>query len=1082
MKSLDHIMISASAGSGKTYQLVRRYIHLLALGVEPERIAAMTFTRKAAGEFFNRILRRLAELADGRCDPAQYFAGIEPRPARWPDFRDLTRKLLRHMHRLRLGTLDSFFATITACFPMELGLPVGSTVMAEEDARGALDEALDDLMGRVYRDGAEAEARALLEGYKLGTYGREDKSVLNSLRSWIRAAHHLWLDCPRDDAWGHARTIWPGKSGTFLFDESVSFADLAAQLHLLGEKQDWSDEGFDKWAAMASQVREFHPGVKIEKPLSDLLDKCFEAWRDLQSDGALIVWMRRKTMFAGTDARLLVDLIHALARAEFLCRCERTRGVARTISAYESGYNRLVRQKGRLSFSDVQRLLAGAQEQGGQGVFSGDDDNGDLWYRLDGRHDHWLFDEFQDTSAQQWQVVGDLVDEVLTDESGRRSFFAVGDTKQSIYMWRQAEPGLFHSVEKRYANEKSGLKKLTLAHSHRSCQQVLDAVNAAFDKTEVLEELLPGCFDGWEFAPHESAKPGLQGHAALLFHDAKSDEIEDPKKELVAELLRQIRPAERGLSCAVLVKQNKVAAEMAEHLRSATGMDVVSESRQHPATDNPVTLTLLSILKLAAHPGDRFALEHVRMTPLRTVFEIEFSSSLHRLSTAVLATVHETGFAEFVGQWTQKLRAADLDEFSRRRLSQLADIASEFDESGSRDVDAFLGFAREYGARSQGPENAVQVMTIHKSKGLEFDVVILPDLDGNGMKTLKPLDLVKKQPLFARAEWILQWPGDTLARFDGNLWSEKENLARREGFEGMCQLYVAMTRAKLGLYMITKPPPKSSGSSVNEARLLRERMATGDPRAIRIGSATIQCAAQFGDARWFEEHALAPRAEPEAPRAPEESMSEMLRRTQPLARRLTPSDEESFRVTGSILFAPGRESGRNFGSLVHALLAEIDWFENARDEHRIAALHTIWKAHALDRLHGFDEAAKQVAALLCNESTGHVFRRTKARITLWRERAFDLLHEGEWISGVMDRVVIENDANGAPSAAWLVDFKTDTVNDEAQLMEKVNGYRPQIRFYCEALQKLTGLHPGSIRASLIFTRQPREVQIESLHQ
>lgn len=175
MKGLRHEMISASAGSGKTYELVRRYLHLLALGVDPERIAAMTFTRKAAGEFFNRILRRLGELCDGSDHPDKYFAGMTPLPSQWPDFITITRELLRHMHRLRLGTLDSFFATIAACFPMELGLPVGATVMAEEDAKRALDEALDDLMDRVYRSDNDSEARTLLEAYKLGTYGREEQ-------------------------------------------------------------------------------------------------------------------------------------------------------------------------------------------------------------------------------------------------------------------------------------------------------------------------------------------------------------------------------------------------------------------------------------------------------------------------------------------------------------------------------------------------------------------------------------------------------------------------------------------------------------------------------------------------------------------------------------------------------------------------------------------------------------------------------------------------------------------------------------------------------------------------------------------
>ena len=107
----------------------------------------------------------------------------------------------------------------------------------------------------------------------------------------------------------------------------------------------------------------------------------------------------------------------------------------------------------------------------------------------------------------------------------------------------------------------------------------------------------------------------------------------------------------------------------------------------------------------------------------------------------------------------------------------------------------------------------------------------------------------------------------------------------------------------------------------------------------------------------------------------------------------------------------------------------------------------------------------------------HVFRRPQGVFSLWRERAFDLLHEGEWVSGVMDRVVIERDAGGVPASARLIDFKTDTVADEAQLVEKVDGYTPQIKLYREALRRLTGLPADAIHASLIFTRLVREVRI-----
>lgn len=1066
MKGLRHEMISASAGSGKTYELVRRYLHLLMLGVEPERVAAMTFTRKAAGEFFNRILRRLSELSEGKTDPAQYFADMQPLPPQWPDFIEVTRQLLRHMHRLRLGTLDSFFATVAACFPMELGLPVGAAVMAEEDADRALDEALDGLMDAVYRNGEDEGAKTLLEAYKQGTYGDEGKSVMRSLRGWIQSAHQLWLECPDAAAWGGAKIIWPQRDA-IVWHGAQSRAELAAKLRAFGTKQRWSDEGHDRWARMIAQFETQQPGLKVEKPLADILDKCLDFWPQLQNgDEVEITWMRRKTKFAGEDSALLVALVKQLASAEFLVRCHRTEGMASLINKYEAGYHQLVRQQGRLSFADVQRLLATAQESVFGAAGAG---TPDLWYRMDARHDHWLFDEFQDTSVQQWQVVGGLVDEVLQDDSGRRSFFAVGDTKQSIYLWRRAEPGLFLSVEKRYHREKGddGLKMRQLARSYRSCQQVLDAVNAVFGDEKRLDELLPGSLEGWDFADHVSAQPKLNGHVALLHEDESADDDIDTRWPVIARIINEIQPVRRNLTCAVIVSRNEMAAGLADYLRGATGLEVVTESQQNPATDNPVTLALLSLLQLAAHPGDTFAFEHVRMTPLASVLADEFQDDAGRAALETLRTVENDGIAAFVEKWSERI--GEMDAFTSKRIEQLADLASKFDETGDRRIDTFLDLARNHGVRDSGVAHAVQVMTIHKSKGLEFDIVFLPDLDGNGMKTVRRADLLVKRPLFAPVEWVLQKPADVFAKLDPTLAGLKEQMARRECFQKLCALYVSMTRAKCGLYMVTKQPK----SAVNESKLLHLMLQKAGAKPLNFGGVEIECAASIGDERWFEDHALEePVSTPEI-EAPCETIGALLRKVQPLARRLTPSEEESFRVTGEVLFAAGREKGRNFGSLVHNLLAEIEWSDGADEK----TLRELWSARGFDLENGFVEAAGQVLALASSESTAHVFHRPRSSVTLWRERAFDLLHKDEWVSGVMDRVVIERDSSGTATSAWLIDFKTDSVENDDQLRGKVEGYTPQLTFYRTAISTLTGLGLNFICASLVFTRLKREVKI-----
>src|SRR5690606_10771752 len=128
-------MILASAGSGKTYALTNRFVQLLARGAPPERIVALTFTRKAAGEFFDEILNKLARAASDAKEATKTAAEIgEPQLGR-AEFLGMLRAMVGAMHRLSLGTLDSFFARVVRAFPLELGLGGDFEILQEHGAR-----------------------------------------------------------------------------------------------------------------------------------------------------------------------------------------------------------------------------------------------------------------------------------------------------------------------------------------------------------------------------------------------------------------------------------------------------------------------------------------------------------------------------------------------------------------------------------------------------------------------------------------------------------------------------------------------------------------------------------------------------------------------------------------------------------------------------------------------------------------------------------------------------------------------------------------------------------------------------------
>lgn len=1048
---LPHILVSASAGSGKTYQLVRRHLHLLALGERPEGVAAMTFTRKAAGEFFQRILQRLSELSQHTEQPETYFGGLEPLPPVWPEFVTLLRQVTRRLHRLRLGTMDSFFANIAACFPLELGLPLGAKVMAEDETAQARHEALDALLERIHASGDDKAARALLEGFKQATFGVEERSAANSLESWIKEHHTTWLDGAEAASWG----TLPGLD---LHKED----DLATALEELKDRFVPATDGaalfFDE---LLDQAPKYEPGTPLSPRVKYFLEKTAEVWPQLKAGRAEIGWGgRKKAELSGPTARAWARVADALLRREMACRAQRTRGMAALMELYESEYSRRVRARGRLSFADVQRLLA-ATTGGNTGWM--DDDGGDLWFRLDSRHDHWLFDEFQDTSRVQWNVVRSLVDEVMQDGSGRRSFYAVGDPKQSIYLWRQAEPGLFNDVLSAWpARGADGLRPETLSQSFRSAPAVLDMVNAVFADKNALEALLPGCTDGFAFEKHLPAERNqrVTSHAALL--SVKPDSADKSTTPVVAALLQQIRPLERGLSCAVLVRGNDDAIEITEELRAETDMEIVCESQQHPATDNAMTLALLSLLQLAAHPGDTLALEHLRMTPLWPRIEsgtFKWSQTCNDVRNGIF----DHGFVGFAEVWARHLRGLlpEMDAFHDLRLRQFGEVAAEFDEGGSRDIDAFLRHARETPLQMRGATHAVQVMTVHKAKGLEFDVVILPDLDQQSMDNVRRRSLIVNREA-AGISWVMQPPHSQFIPLHEGLSEEMQASKQRAGFESLCRLYVAMTRAKRGLYLVAKPPP-AKGEAMKESQFLRRTLA-GKPTENGLENPLYNVEWQTGDPQWHLP-CEGQVAGPSAPKVPGPVLGELLRTYQPQARRVTPSGEEEFKMKGHMLFGEGREPGRRLGSLVHELLAHVEWWGPDDD---FEDLKSRWMAAGL--LVGEEIEARAVAMVqqvLRSPAAAFAFARPGPDAAAWRERPFDLMDGESWISGIFDRVVVR------PDTVRLVDFKTDEVTDPAALQERIDGYRPQIALYRRALARLTRLPPEQIECALLFMRGSR---------
>ena len=1065
MTTLDHEMILASAGSGKTYALTNRVVRLLALGAPPERIVALTFTRKAAGEFFDVILRKLARAAADASEAERLARDIGVAEQAQADFLRLLRAMIDAMPRLSFGTFDAFFARIVRSFPLELGL-AGDFELLEEHAtllhrRRVLRRMFARAPGR---DGPDAAQRVFIEAFKQATHGIEQKSVESLLAAYLDRHQEVYLETPDGDLWGNPARIWPqGCPWQLSTDgEALTRAGLALRARLAA-RTDLTDKQRDRLDLFLDELATWTPNVPLPASAGTPIANTLKAWDALVAGGGEVRVERRPVRFEGDDAAALVALVRAVFGAELRRRLETTRGLHAVLANYEEVYNQAVRRTGLLNFADVQRLLAPDADAPAL-AFEESADEEDramrrlaLDWRLDARFDHWLLDEFQDTSRGQWSVLRNLIDEVVQDDSGRRSFFFVGDAKQAIYAWREGDARLMREIADHYnCGATPRIVEKPLHRSWRSAPPLLTLVNRVFGAHDVLEDLLSGeVAQRWrrEWAEHTPAKPGLPGHAAWIHA-----EDEDARFRRALDILLEIRPSERGLTSAVLVQKNDTATRLANFLRHEGGLPAVAEADLHVCVDNPLSTALLALVQTAAHPGDTLAWHHVWMTPLGAALRERGLETRDAIAEHVLGQIHREGYEQAVNTWVDALEAhlEGDDVFSRTRGRQMTEAARAFDATGAREVPEFLQFMQRYKVREPESAGVVRVMTIHKSKGLGFDVVVLPDLEGNSIDERREGLAVQRADDRAPL-WVLDLPARIFAENDPALRRYVDGAKADACYDKLALLYVAMTRAKQGLYLITKPC--GSSSSRNYPRIL-ESVLGCETESIAVGALTLAGPFSAGEPAWFSAIEAAPAPDTARP-VPALRSADAIPAPRRLA--LTPSRRAEGTLSARTMFsAPGDEDAAAFGSAVHALLASVLWWEEA--------LADMWIAARRGASHGEAAIAEALTCLRGAGSRDVFVAPSDGSAEVWRERSFEIILDEAWVTGVLDRVLVVRDERGRIARVVVYDFKTDRVCDTADTAREWRArYAAQMQLYRRAVAVLTGASLDRVRAVLVPT-------------
>ena len=1054
-QALPRELVLASAGSGKTYHLSSRIIGLLARGTPPDEILASTFTRKAAGEILERVLVRLAEGASDAGMAQELGRDADPCLSQPDACRGLLARLLTNLHQMNVGTLDAFFTRVARSFFQELGLAPGWTIADQPTQERLRTEAVHTVLAGTNR----AELVAQIGMLNRGDAKRQvHDALLEKVDTLLRIRRQL--DPEAVDPWSPAFVVTEQLSPE---EVKAKAADLAARLGRLEVPTTRDGTPTRSWvkarnaAAAAIATLDWEAG----------LGKGIGA-KVLQKEG---LFDSKPIESEFVDVFLEVG---ALARIELALRLRReTEAMGRLAGLLETSFENAQRHARAYRFEDVTYLLGGADATGRRD---------DLLYRLDQRVRHLLLDEFQDTSLEQWRALKPFAHELLSGNVDERAGVIVADTKQSIYGWRGARPELVRRVGKQY-----GLAATTLDKSWRSSPVILDFVANVFrglQSNAVVSGIPvgPDVASDWmrDFTELEAARD-LPGHVCvhLAPNDTGTATIQPKLLHHAVEVVKALHDEMPGRSIGVLVRRNKVLGYLMDELR-ALGIHASGEGAAS-LTDTPPANALLSLLRLADHPQDRTARYHVARTPLGEVVgftDYEEEHAARALAYRVRARLLREGYGPALANWVHEL-APRCDAREVLRLLQLVELGHRWDERPTLRPTDFTRYVERESV--EDPSTAhVQVMTVHKSKGLEFDVVVLPELYDSLARKRKSEAIPERDP---NTGWVGQVypsvPKDLQPLFPEVEAAERE-LQAAELRDGLSVLYVALTRAKYALHLILPP---EGGSAKHSAGLIREALGLEDTHA---GEERILL--ERGDPRWFEqleggaEMEVTGETAGEVGTEPEEAADP----TVPLLRSSTPGPGRNLARRSSSSFGAGTGLDLSFalrldatpalarGDVVHAWCEEIEWIEGGiRDD-------DVLRAIARARVPGMPD--DQVAGLIADFRgwmAAEPIRSALSRdgfpsepdtvVHVENERPFVRRVGDEIQEGFIDRLVLIQ-REGRVVRAEILDFKTDTIDpdNEEILVARAEHYRPQIVAYCDVVREQYGLAEGDVSGKLAF--------------
>lgn len=950
----------SSAGSGKTYTLVREYLRIvLARPTDYRHTLAITFTNKATQEMKSRIVKSLGELAEGKSSALKEdLQGILPKINIQANAQIALDLILHDYSRFSISTIDSFFQRIIRALARELHLPLRFDVEMDQD------NVVDSITESVLEEaGSDADLNRWLQDLVLMKMGDDRgwkvdddiKWVANELFTETFPEHSLSISRETlrkaiDEMRAKQRNFtsqmqelgkeamriiesnglseadfYRGKTGVAAYFKRISKTEYKNADAYLPNSYVKGTQSENKWAASKSSNKKIVEQVAGD--LSSILNKIFAL---IETDFQSFVTSQEVLKFIYISG-IISDL-------------------SRKLGSYRG-------EKNLVFISDAPKILSS---------FLTADDTPFVYEKFGTTYKHFLIDEFQDTSTLQWKNILPLIKETLG--SGNAAL-VVGDMKQSIYRWRGGNMQLLNTLHDDLPEFQGMITNEKLSTNYRSRKLIVDFNNDFFtlaaqlvDKQLQLTDQNISTIAYREEELKQASATHLEegGFVRVKFYgnDKKSEDAEyalhwkdKALKELVDTVKQLLANGFEPKDIAILVRKNQHGNAIALHLFQNGITKVISPDSLLLESSIKINF-LLSILRFLSDQTDSIAKTEVlylysryqlnkeahhelftvdesrksrkkENTSQSSLFETDhlkddaFNRLLPNAFTAHLLYLSKLPIYELVEQLISIFK---LNEHPDAYLQRFQDVVLEQTVKRNISIAAFI----EWWAEKSGSfsvivpenENAITIMTVHKSKGLQFPVVFIPWMEwGLGPNQRDLMWVTSDQPPFDSLGMIPVKP--TKALLDSNFKAQYEEELVNNHIDNLNLMYVAMTRPEQQLYIFCENPKE--GELKNVTNIIKGAVTGSNVlKPVSTADDAIDAAEET-----FEAGTPVIVSQPKVPEQAAVIETYIINRWQEKI-SISSKARELKEMTDN-----SRKQKINFGILVHRVLSEINGIEEA---------------------------------------------------------------------------------------------------------------------------------------------------------